>query len=205
MIRLKREMNATSSQDEFAKWAKLRRSHDKVLAQYDEKSKRSRNHERVYAVRVRKTGLIKTPFRSKQPQVLQIDLRPHSHCSALDRHQWPSFLPTVLVLETTSLLDPKGLGAGLCGMAAGIPKSTDWECEYTDMGHCLCDDSAACWSCGGGRATSGKGTRAGKANDEDGCGCRKWEGGGEERTLASGRCCIVYGFLWQLDDIPNSR
>lgn len=39
MIRLKREMNATSSQDEFAKWAKLRRNHDKVLAQYDEKSK----------------------------------------------------------------------------------------------------------------------------------------------------------------------
>ena len=38
VIRLKREMNATSSQDEFAKWAKLRRSHDKNLAQYDEKS-----------------------------------------------------------------------------------------------------------------------------------------------------------------------
>ena len=32
-------MNATSSQDEFAKWAKLRRNHDKVLAKYDEQSK----------------------------------------------------------------------------------------------------------------------------------------------------------------------
>jgi len=31
-------MNATSSQDEFAKWAKLRRSHDKLQAEYDEKS-----------------------------------------------------------------------------------------------------------------------------------------------------------------------
>lgn len=39
-MRLKREMNATSSQDEFAKWAKIRRSHDKVLARYDEKSKK---------------------------------------------------------------------------------------------------------------------------------------------------------------------
>ncbi|KAF6224027.1 hypothetical protein HO133_010601 [Letharia lupina] len=38
VIRLKREMNATSSQDEFAKWAKIRRSHDKILAQYDEKT-----------------------------------------------------------------------------------------------------------------------------------------------------------------------
>ena len=36
VVRLKREMNSTSSQDEFAKWAKLRRQHDKALAQYDE-------------------------------------------------------------------------------------------------------------------------------------------------------------------------
>ena len=33
---LKRELNATSSQDEFAKWAKIRRAHDKKLAEYDE-------------------------------------------------------------------------------------------------------------------------------------------------------------------------
>ena len=39
VVRLKREMNSTSSQDEFAKWAKLRRQHDKVLAEYDQKSK----------------------------------------------------------------------------------------------------------------------------------------------------------------------
>ncbi|KAL8827709.1 MAG: hypothetical protein Q9170_006908 [Blastenia crenularia] len=38
VVRLKREMNATSSQDEFAKWAKLRRQHDKAVAQYDEKA-----------------------------------------------------------------------------------------------------------------------------------------------------------------------
>ena len=54
MIRLKREMNATSSQDEFAKWAKIRRSHDKVLAQYDEKSKNLRSYEIVSGLRVRK-------------------------------------------------------------------------------------------------------------------------------------------------------
>ncbi|KAI9697022.1 MAG: GET complex subunit get1 [Candelina mexicana] len=35
VLRLKKEMNSTSSQDEFAKWAKLRRQHDKVLADYD--------------------------------------------------------------------------------------------------------------------------------------------------------------------------
>lgn len=39
VLRLKREMNATSSQDEFARWAKLRRQHDKALALYEETSK----------------------------------------------------------------------------------------------------------------------------------------------------------------------
>jgi hypothetical protein len=31
-------MNATSSQDEFAKWAKLRRKHDKLLEQLETSS-----------------------------------------------------------------------------------------------------------------------------------------------------------------------
>lgn len=38
VVLLKREMNATSSQDEFAKWAKLRRRHDKTLEEYEAKS-----------------------------------------------------------------------------------------------------------------------------------------------------------------------
>lgn len=35
VVQLKREMNNTSSQDEFAKWAKLRRRHDKALCDYE--------------------------------------------------------------------------------------------------------------------------------------------------------------------------
>ncbi|RAO64064.1 uncharacterized protein BHQ10_000076 [Talaromyces amestolkiae] len=35
VVQLKREMNATSSQDEFAKWAKLRRKHDKAMEEYE--------------------------------------------------------------------------------------------------------------------------------------------------------------------------
>ncbi|KAK2590998.1 GET complex subunit get1 [Conoideocrella luteorostrata] len=34
-LKIRRELNATSSQDEFAKWAKLRRQHDKLLEQLD--------------------------------------------------------------------------------------------------------------------------------------------------------------------------
>lgn len=37
-MRLKRELNATSAQDEFSKWAKLRRQHDKVLAEHEKAS-----------------------------------------------------------------------------------------------------------------------------------------------------------------------
>ncbi|EDO01470.1 hypothetical protein SS1G_03945 [Sclerotinia sclerotiorum 1980 UF-70] len=39
-MKVRQEMNATSSQDEFAKWAKLRRQHDKLYDQL-EKSKSS--------------------------------------------------------------------------------------------------------------------------------------------------------------------
>ncbi|KAG6135360.1 hypothetical protein E4U28_005458 [Claviceps purpurea] len=34
-LKIRRELNATSSQDEFARWAKLRRQHDKLLEQLD--------------------------------------------------------------------------------------------------------------------------------------------------------------------------
>ena len=38
-MKIKLEMNATSSQDEFAKWAKLRRQHDKVVEQLEKLSR----------------------------------------------------------------------------------------------------------------------------------------------------------------------
>lgn len=39
-LRCRRDLNATSSQDEFAKWAKLRRQHDKLLDELEKKSRR---------------------------------------------------------------------------------------------------------------------------------------------------------------------
>ncbi|KIW32861.1 hypothetical protein, variant [Cladophialophora immunda] len=38
VLRLKREMNAVSAQDEFSKWAKLRRQHDKAMDEHDKKA-----------------------------------------------------------------------------------------------------------------------------------------------------------------------
>lgn len=37
VVRLKKEMAGVSAQDEFSKWAKLRRQHDKALAEHDKK------------------------------------------------------------------------------------------------------------------------------------------------------------------------
>ncbi|CAH0050189.1 unnamed protein product [Clonostachys solani] len=37
-LKVRNELNATSSQDEFARWAKLRRQHDKLLEQLEAKS-----------------------------------------------------------------------------------------------------------------------------------------------------------------------
>lgn len=37
-MKVRRDLNATSSQDEFAKWAKLRRQHDKLMEQLEKLS-----------------------------------------------------------------------------------------------------------------------------------------------------------------------
>ncbi|PYI20949.1 hypothetical protein BO86DRAFT_11824 [Aspergillus japonicus CBS 114.51] len=39
VVQLKRDMNNTSSQDEFARWAKLRRRHDKTMEEYEAMNK----------------------------------------------------------------------------------------------------------------------------------------------------------------------
>ena len=71
------------------------------------------------------------------------------------------------------------------------------------MVDCLRDYSAACWSRSGGSAGLGKGTRAGRAEDEDRCRSQRWEGGREERALGVGGYHAVNGFDWQLEDIPT--
>lgn len=42
VVRLKREMAAISAQDDFARWAKIRRQHDKALAEYDKTGQKFR-------------------------------------------------------------------------------------------------------------------------------------------------------------------
>lgn len=37
VVRMKRELGAISAQDDFARWAKLRRQHDKAMEEHDKK------------------------------------------------------------------------------------------------------------------------------------------------------------------------
>ncbi|KAL6714856.1 GET complex subunit get1 [Lecanora helva] len=48
LLKLRRELNATSSQDEFAKWAKIRRQHDKLEGEYDEKSNALKSFKQTF-------------------------------------------------------------------------------------------------------------------------------------------------------------
>ncbi|CAL8582483.1 GET complex subunit get1 [Xanthoria parietina] len=48
VVRLRKEMTATSSQDEFAKWAKLRRGHDKAVAKYDDNANALKTHRQTF-------------------------------------------------------------------------------------------------------------------------------------------------------------
>ncbi|KAG5982104.1 hypothetical protein E4U55_002282 [Claviceps digitariae] len=56
-LKVRRDLNATSSQDEFAKWAKLRRQHDKLLEQLEAakkglEAKRSQFDKYLTAIRI---------------------------------------------------------------------------------------------------------------------------------------------------------
>lgn len=55
-LKCRRDLNATSSQDEFAKWAKLRRHHDKLL---DELEKKKKSHDSVKAQFDKRVGVIR--------------------------------------------------------------------------------------------------------------------------------------------------
>ncbi|CAD0088717.1 unnamed protein product [Aureobasidium mustum] len=51
VVRLKREMNAVSAQDEFARWAKLRRTHDKAVADYEKSYTKAKFDKTANALR----------------------------------------------------------------------------------------------------------------------------------------------------------
>ena len=62
------------------------------------------------------------------PQILPGNLLPDRHRPPLPRHQWLALPPAVLVCQESSVLDADGVGAGVCGVGAGVPESAEGEC-----------------------------------------------------------------------------
>lgn len=47
-MRLRKEMQSTSAQDNFSKWAKLRRQYDKANAQYEQSGRALAKHTQTH-------------------------------------------------------------------------------------------------------------------------------------------------------------
>ncbi|RDI85459.1 hypothetical protein Vi05172_g4726 [Venturia inaequalis] len=60
VVRLKRELAATSAQDDFAKWAKLRRQHDKAAADYEKIAGESTGAKTAFVSRANTTRTVLT-------------------------------------------------------------------------------------------------------------------------------------------------
>jgi hypothetical protein len=178
-------MDATSSQDEFAKWAKLRRQHDKVLAEYEEKGWFAPDtaHLREWH------GILMSLACSTILPVLPGLLQHHGHGPPLARHQRPARVPTGLVFQATALLGAKGVGSVVRGMDPFVSTRADWEHQHPSVGrgmrkrdyHCV-----RCFGCLMGHFTAAGRRHQGKrSTHEDGCrncqrtGCQgRWPGEG---------------------------
>ena len=118
VVRLNREMTNTSAQDDFAKWAKLRRQHDKKKAEYDENGTDLPSNSFQEEVEPKLTSHLPP---SPIPQILPHHLRPHRIRPPLARHLRRPLPPSILVLQASPLLDPARLGAVLRRVAALFP------------------------------------------------------------------------------------
>ncbi len=123
VVRLKREMTAVSAQDEFSRWAKLRRQHDKALAEYDKKGE-SFFIEEVGEILSEDRGLTLPPpsrASSRRRRILARGLRHQGHGGAVDLHERPAVRPAVLAREDARLHLPARLVPLVRRVAARVP------------------------------------------------------------------------------------
>lgn len=163
-------MNSTSSQDEFAKWAKLRREHDKAVTKYDEQGQNKcflldmTCHMQI--AQLLKINLLilwltmSLPCCSIVPERIQRHIRPRCISRTLARHKWYAHDFAILVLKDAVVLDAARMGTVVYRVATGISKSSAGECEHTDLGYSLCNCNSACWRGGSGNLGFGSGRRA---------------------------------------------
>lgn len=147
VVKLHREMTNTSAQDDFAKWAKLRRQHDKKKAEYEKNGTPPLAKQPPHLSNIASKRLTLPP--SPIPPVLPLELRPRRFRPALDRHLRRPLRAAILVLQAGSLLDPSGLGAVLRRMAFELPARAAGQCECEYVVDCLreCDQDGERGGC----------------------------------------------------------
>jgi hypothetical protein len=125
-MRVQKELNATSAQDDFARWAKLRRQLDKLQEQFKNfsKSPTSSNHGEV---------TLWLTFDSFIRLGIEDLLQPHSECHPTGRCERIPILHTMELHDAASILFTKGMGALVWRMDLVVPSCTKRQCLCADM------------------------------------------------------------------------
>lgn len=133
-------MNNTSSQDEFAKWAKLRRRHDKTLEDFEAASMYHHSTFKQEKEREQKLTYTNNRQSSKRTQIL---LRLVHQNRPLDKHQRPQAFPSIPLQYYPRLRSPAWLVSLLRRMGSVVPQGADGICERAGLEFCV-------WGCGQG-------------------------------------------------------
>ena len=109
VVRLKRELGAVSAQDDFARWAKLQRQHDKVLNEYQKIGTYASAHQ--FPSLAAQSWLTEHFVNRWQSTNTQDHLPVRYFDPPLGWHPRPPLHSTILVCQVTHVLDPRGLAA----------------------------------------------------------------------------------------------
>jgi hypothetical protein len=149
-------MNSVSSQDQFAKWAKLRRRHDKTMEEYEAMSTCTTGYKTPGFFWLSRSLLTQTSHR-QSPHFPENLIRLERQDRALAQHKRTQNLPSILVFQDARLCPPRRLVPILRTMDRVLPSRTAGLCEYPGLEQCLCgcycacSGGSGCIHCTGGR------------------------------------------------------
>ena len=109
IVQLKRELGNTSPQDNFSKWAKLDRQHNKAMAEYQKLGMSQLNIEAYSAFKL--CILTDAPCSRWLFAFAPVGFHIDRLYPSLARNARPPLRPTVLVLQVADVLDTRGLGS----------------------------------------------------------------------------------------------
>lgn len=140
VVQLERELRATSAQDEFAKWAKIRRQHDKAKAKYEQEG----SYTCLLPISLQGSLLYtsiswshaKVILRNSiLPHLLPLNLHVHRLQTPLARHPRRELPTQHLLLQNTHVLPPTRLGTISRRMAALLPSRARRRCICQRLGN----------------------------------------------------------------------